>query len=155
MAIKSNPDSIPSLAKIVPRTLFGNLLLGKQVTSGANDYQLVLIAYKRYVPENPNDDNGLPALRSVTFSSDIGSLTFTVSGTGDSDYLRLGSPLIHAATGRFATIVSRNGNSGTLDKPVAITKLTNVNGWVVYDPNDPIKSPSQRVLISRTTISTP
>lgn len=141
--------------RVVPQTLFGNLLLGKQAISGANDYQLVLIAYRRRAADDSNVDNGIPALRQVTFSSDAGSYSFTVSGTNDADYLRLGSPLIHAETGRFATIVSRNGSAGTLDKPIAITDISSKSGWVVYDPNDPIKSPSQRVLISRTPLSTP
>ncbi|MBN1553930.1 MAG: prepilin-type N-terminal cleavage/methylation domain-containing protein [Phycisphaerae bacterium] len=149
------PDWSETAAGVVPKSPFGNLVLGKQAIVGENDYQLAIIAYKRTAADKSGVDNGLPELYSVTFNSDAGSVEFEVTGANNKDFLRLGSPLIHAETGRFATIMSINDTKGTLDKPIAISDITGKNGWVVYDPNDTVKSPTQRVLISRTPISVP
>ena len=149
-----DPDWIKIEGSVVPKSLNGFLVLGRQLNyvSGVYTYQLVIVAYKRYAVTSSRDP--LDITTSVTFRSTPGSTNFkivSIDKTGGK--VQLGSPLIHRATGRFSTITSFNNSNGegTLNRPIypsGITEPTDHNGYVIQDSAvEATRSPAVRLMV--------
>ena len=118
-----DPDWYDDGGTVVPKSLRGFLVLGRQISevAGVFTYQLVIVSYRLY--DNTSSRNPADITVEVEFTSTPGTTDFTIDSVetgGTVQKVQLGSPLIHRKTGRFATIMSYNSENGTgtLDRPI-------------------------------------
>ena len=118
--------------------LQGFLVLGRKVN---NSNQLVIVSYAR-------NRNNMVTAKSVSCNVAAGSKDIT-GGGGD---LIVGSPLIDAATGYYATITSTDstGTTGTLDRPITASGEPDVTSAFVIQESGATKSPALSVLVTLT-----
>ena len=65
--------------------------------------------------------------------------------------LRIGSPLIDAATGYYAKIIATDGTTGTLDRPIHPKGGANISSaFVIQESGVTAKSPALSVLVTIT-----
>jgi len=121
----------------------GFVALAKQWADGRNDYQIVIVAYDI---ASANDIE-VPTALSVTITE--GDESFTYSG--DKAGL-IGSPVIDANSGRYATITGIDGNEIHLDHPfgensTSVLVIREVSGTTPQDT-----SPVIGVMMTRTAL---
>lgn len=139
---------------------FGYVLLGRAVKEPDadgrqdNDYQLVIVSYRKSSPANQVSPRSFPC--SPTGFRDInsdGRSELTV-GTADQVHLKVGSPLIVAATGEFARILAVDGPRVVMDR--VITAPTGSELWTVVETAGGIvlpRSPAWSTFVTRTALT--
>jgi hypothetical protein len=96
-------------------------------------YQIVVIPYIKNRGSGPRPANPYGArLLSVTYlTPDPNSPTNVTIGAGT---LSLGTPLVDALTGKYATVISFSGMTGVLDRPIlGGPTATNRAGWILNE----------------------
>ncbi len=119
---------------------FGFILLGRKVGDGQGQ-QLVLVAYRKRL-------SGIVTAENTACTVGAGA----VSITGATN-LRIGSPLIDAATGGYARIVAVNDarTEGELDHPISQTDTVS-SAFVIVESGCGTFSPAVATLTTRTTL---
>ncbi|MFW6146748.1 MAG: type IV pilus modification PilV family protein [Planctomycetota bacterium] len=128
----------PSGTADAPR---GFILLGRQMEAGANDYQLVVVAY---------------GLRGTGDTANLAARTATVSNHPDredrmratfdnTDNLQVGSPVIFRADGQFAWIVGLDGATAVLNAEEDSLPTGDNAVYVLFEPGGPARSPATYV----------
>lgn len=86
----------------VPSSRYGWLLAARQFGDDDNDYLLVIVPYRKLLP-----DDQIPCFRTVTTNAEGNKI--------DSGDVLVGSPVISTTDGSFAFVVDADGNlSGTI-----------------------------------------
>ena len=118
-----------------PDTNRGFVILAREC--GAEAYQLVSVAYAR------TGGGNVTAVAVTTSSTNANQITFTSSTN-----LNVGSPVIVAASGEYARIVSLSGSTATLDHELAIGN--GATAYVIVESTG--GSPATGVRVSRTAL---
>jgi prepilin-type N-terminal cleavage/methylation domain-containing protein len=129
--------------------LRGFLALVRQVTSGQNDYQFVIISYLKASTAS--------TVQAVALGATVEANAITFNA-GSAANLRLGSPVIDPLTGAYAKIVSFAGTIVTLDHPIDIARGTAPisNPLVIVETGSggPL-GPANHVLVARAALRQP
>lgn len=131
------------------------VVVGRQATTGINDFQLAVVACTKSAPGN--------TAAAVSLGKQVNSGDTTVdlsSVTGGNYYRLIGSPVIGVDTAnnlRYAYIVSANGSKGTLNHPLGGTcnsdqtmVIVEKNGGGNIQGN---RSPAMEVVATRTALT--
>lgn len=127
---------------------YGFIVLGRRLSPVRNEYQLVIIAYaKRAAPSEVR-------VEADTVFVTAGSKQLALP---DNTCLKLHSPVIDAATGRFAIIKAINEETltATLDHPLGVSGNRNlyfVREVPLAGPKT-VVSPAMAVMVARTALS--
>jgi len=147
-------NSIPGVDRRFPTddsdTLFGFLVAGRQMRSGKNDYQFVIVAYRK---SEPGAGVGMEQ-KSGTISDhqNTSRVVFT-----NADYLQPGTPVIIRGAsvtddivgGEWATVVAIDDRTVTLDHQLPATS-GDVSLYVIHDSGtNAYQSPAMSVLVTR------
>ena len=131
----------------------GFLVLARQPDLTRNDYQFVIVSYLK---SNPN--NNVRAKTVIFGSPDPNYTQFSVNS--NTNWLKMGSPVIDPGSGRYAMIAAVFGSGPVtvkLDRP--LTGITSVIVVAETDPvngavprNDVLLSPATRVMTARASL---
>lgn len=116
----------------------GFVILARRA-GGAGAYQLVSVAYTK-------SGTGAVSAQTVTGSTATTEGVTTLTVTAGGDNLKAGSPVIVAATGEYATIVSVGTGTAELDH--ALTMDSGTKAYVIVEAN--AGSPATGVCITKT-----
>ncbi len=121
----------------------GFLTLGRRVTSGKNDYQIVVIAYSKNAggTVTPAPITGV----TIAESGNVSTATFASNPS-----LLPGSPVILSSSGLWGKIKTINGNIATLDRRVPVTGGT--YDVYVMSESGATRSQAINVLVTRTSL---
>ncbi|MCK5114047.1 MAG: prepilin-type N-terminal cleavage/methylation domain-containing protein [Phycisphaerae bacterium] len=124
----------------------GFLVLGKKLSSSTDINQLIVVSYARSGDTTGNNEVTAELVGCTVAAGE----TKIENGGGE---LRVGSPLIDAVHGYYATIITTNSDQteGELDRPIYPTGGNNVNSaFVIQETNEDKKSPTLSVLVTLT-----
>lgn len=130
----------------------GFLALGRRLSLARNEYQLVIVSYAKRQASNDVE------AQSISKTVDPNNPQFTVLA-GQEDLLQLGSPVIDAATGNYATIIAvdRENLTATLDHPLGVGGSRTLYFIIETDGVNPISdevvSPAMTVMVTRTGLN--
>ncbi len=139
------------------KALRGAVVLGREMTPGANDYQFVIVSFAKQ-PIHHNENRVIPQrvsgnvfLPPNTDASVFTSPDLQRGGVVILDY----DPANPDLTGTFARITAMQGNQAVLDKDISVTGV--VNAWIVVErdaANNVVGawSPVTSVLVTRTAL---
>ena len=131
----------------------GALIIGRYYNVMRNDYQLIAVAYKKLVPDQP------VVLKEIDGYFSVGNDTDFYSVQG---HIQIGTPLIDRNTGRFSFIISPADDARThwtLDRPLgldpgAIESQQQRKYYVLEQTNCGI-APFLAIRVTRTILSIP
>jgi len=125
----------------------GCLVIGRYYEITRNDYQLMSIAY---------DKIGIGDVQVVEITCTVSGKNVTSASASDAQFnppLRVGTPLIHRNTGRFAFVrtISNGGTAGTLNREIGGDLSLN-DYYIVQEDGQPFLSPALSLQITRTPL---
>ncbi len=130
-----------------PDTPFGYVVLGRFAkTAGKNDYQLVIVSYRKFDVAHTVSAEEFTCTGNASFED---KCKITVADA-DKDKLRIGSPLIVGATGEFARITAVDGNEAVLSRMISVGAGGRI--WTVIESGGVMKSPAWATMVTRTAL---
>jgi len=125
----------------------GFKIFGRQIEQDKNDYQLVVVAYRKAASSNVVSVKSLSP--SAIEQLEDGRTRLTFASGAD---LQVGSPVISKGDGAYARIVAVDGAVAALDHSVPSGSLT-AGVFVIFESNRTDKgSPAIAVLSTRTSL---
>jgi len=128
-------------------TTRGMMVLGRQIASGKNDYQLVLLAFEKHVA---GSTTCVEIANCTIAAHDSTSQVTFPSGTNMSN-VQIGSPVIVASDGSYATIVAKDDSARTAILSHSLEANTGISVHVVREVGA-AESPCLGILVTRTSL---